>query len=265
MTVVRHSGLFMPPRGQRPSPPEPPPPQNGLLRGLTAYWKFDAGLQDSIGDFDLTGVDLPGLANGVIGQSRTFNGSSQYVWRPAPAGDLATGDISYTGQIWVYLYSKSNSTGTNQTIWSRYDWDSGISFFPEFLLLYNPSTDRFTFYWYYEPDTQTFSVEASNFGSPSLNTWHLIHFWADRALQQVGLSVNAGMPNILPTLTRTPVVRQGTGTWFGAMFIRATPTLNWWLNGRLDEAGFWRNRVLTADERQLLYNNGDGLPLSVFD
>lgn len=263
----------MPPGGTKPGPPEPPePPGNDLLRDLVGYWKFDAvsGPEPSaIGDLEFEAVNNPGSANGIIVRSRTFSGtpfpgSAEYLRREAPpAGVLATGPVSYTLQAWVYLTTKA--TGANQAIWSRYDYD-GITYFPEYVLLYDVAADQFAMNWYYEPGSNVIRVMASNFGSPPLNTWCLIHFWVDYPALQLGISVNAGTPNFA-TAIPTPIARQNTETLWGILYSRGSSptTIVWRLAGRLDEFAFWKGRVLTQADRSMLWNDGDGLPFEAFE
>lgn len=240
-------------------------PTNDLLRDLVGYWKMDSifGPESSAtGDLEFEPTNSPGAAEGILGTSRTFNGSTenpQFFVRLAPEEALTTGPVSYTLQAWVYLTNKDS--GAFQSIWARYDYLLG-TYYPEYIFYYQPGQDRLVFNWYYEPGTEAVVVAANNFGSPPLNTWLLVHIWVDYPVE-IGISVNAGPPNVAAVIP-APVARPETWTWWGAMFNRTSGTVVSPFAGRLDELAFWKYRALTPDDRSKLWNNGNGLPFEAF-
>jgi hypothetical protein len=88
----------------------------------------------------------------------------------------------------------------------------------------------------------------------SPNTWYFFVAWHDSVNNQTGIQLDAASPTMISYSggvqdTPTQFVLGGRSDAGAAAF----------LNGRLDEVGFWK-RVLTASERGALYNNGAGRP-----
>jgi hypothetical protein len=241
------------------------PAANSLRAGLVSYWKCDEPLAsdpmiDAHGSNNLAAVNNPNAFPapfGIINGTRTLSLLQDMYFIRADNGSnsLSVGNTSYTLQAWVFIADKSQ----NGAIWSRYDYISpGGGIYPEFVLFYDSTIDRFHWYTYNSAVENTDTI-AYNFGSPPVNTWLLVHAWVDRTIDQCGISVNAGQPNVTngngPLTPRTNInTRIGRLDSAGA----------WPLNARLDEYAFWK-RMLTQPERTMLYNSGAGFPYGDFE
>lgn len=220
-----------------------------LNSGLIAYWKLDEASGNAT-DSETTGTaqDLTDNATvtsaaGKIGTARQFTSASSEWLSRTDGADLSTGNIDYTVAAWVYLDTK----GAVRDIIGK--WNSVGQ--REYILLYNNTGDRFEFFVSGNGTSgQVTVVGASTFGSPSTATWYLVIAWHDSVNDQIGISVDAGAAD---TAAHTTGSFDSTTT-FGIGY-RAEGTS--YMNGRIDEAGFWK-KVLTSGERTELYNGGSG-------
>jgi hypothetical protein len=87
--------------------------------------------------------------------------------------------------------------------------------------------------------------------------WVHIIAWYTLSDQKMRIRINDTTTSVS---TMTAPLVQGTAEF--SMGIGGDNNNNW-LNGRIDEAGFWK-RILTADEMTKLYNNGSGWPFVNF-
>lgn len=97
-----------------------------LTSGTYAYWPFDTGTGTQAYDMstnadDATLVGAPGWATGIVGQSVTLNGTSQY----AASSQQVAGPAAFTSEIWFKSTSSSGgylmgfgdaSTGASTTL-----------------------------------------------------------------------------------------------------------------------------------------------------
>jgi hypothetical protein len=223
-----------------------------LLTNLISYWKLDEASGNAIdarGTQDLTAVNSPGSAAGKIATCRSFDFASSRRFSRAKTAELAVGDIDFTLQAWVQVKSVP---GLNNAILARWTLDFNNR---SFILMYH-SSGVFRFLLSSNGSGPSLTRDASTFGSASLNTWYLVHAWHDSINNQVGISVNAGTPDIS---SYSAGVFNDNGNWQLGAFNNG----NHW-DGLIDEAGFWK-RVLTSSERAALYNSGNGLSYDNFD
>lgn len=96
-------------------------------------------------------------------------------------------------------------------------------------------------------------VEVSGITS---GVWYHIVFWHDPVADQIGMSINNGTPitSAWSLGITTPITDSTNRLWVGA-YALSTPA--YFTDGIIDELSIW-NSVLTADEREWLYNSGDG-------
>jgi hypothetical protein len=216
-----------------------------IKTGLISYWSLgesSGNAVDSHGSNTLTQSGSPTSATGVVGNCRGFNGSTQLLSLTDNAS-ISTGNINFSLQAWVRFLSKSNY----QIVFAKHNGSTNAG--SEYLLMYDQPSDRLI--WDVRYASGGASVSAANFGSPPINTWFLVHVWHDATNDQIGISVNNGTPN---TVSHTLGVNDSTATFrLGAVGVSPF----WHLNGNLDEVAFWK-KVLTPDERTILYNGGAG-------
>ena len=214
-------------------------PAPALQNKLIAYWQMDEASGNALdvwGTNHLTPTGGVGSAEGRVNTARNFP-SSAYVSRVCGTA-LSPGDINFTFSCWV----KGSTTANNATVLARRD----ATYTDISLHILN---NRFEF-WVEGPP-----CFAGGFVHPGV--WYFVVCWYDAANKQIGISVNNGPPGVLEYL-------YGVSAKPTALFIlgySGVPVLGatggYW-DGEIDEVGFWQ-RLLTAEERTILYNNGAGI------
>jgi hypothetical protein len=226
-----------------------PPGGNILLTGLISYWKMDEASGNALdangGANPLTDNGTVGATTGVINGARSFNGSTQYFNIASNTSlDVASTDFSFT--CWVKL----TSTASLQALVSKRD----IGGAGQFVLYYDNSVSRFDFFIY---NGGFLSVAANTFGAPSTATWYFVAIVVDDTAKTFKISVNGGTQD---SNTYTGSIPSRTDAFkIGAE--QATPAA--FANGAIDEVGFWKRKLTTAEITQL-YNSGSGYAYSNF-
>jgi RHS repeat-associated protein len=210
---------------------------------LVSWWSLDEmqGVRaDLHGSNSLTDSNNVGSTTmGVVAGAASFNRSAYQSLSHSDNTDFATGNTPFTIALWVNL---SNKTYHNVLI-SK----SGTGNL-EYQVYYNYSADRFEFRVSSDGNNWTSNVRANNFGSPSTGTWYYIIAWHDPDADTLNIQVNDSVVN---TIAYSSGIRNGNG----AFTLGYDGGNN--LMGYLDEVAYWK-RVLTATERNWLYNNGEG-------
>lgn len=218
-----------------------------LIDNLISYWKLDeasGSALDAHGSHNLAELGgTMGAVTGKISGARDFEADDTESFRVANHADLQGGDTDFTIQAWV----KVESTGASRRIIAKWEGGGVLEY-----LLELASVNQFRFF-VSNNGSASVSVTATNFGTPSLDTWYLIHAWHDSVNNEIGISVNAGTPNT--TSHSTGVFAGTSGFNIGGSGSGAGSGNGF--DGAIDEAGFWR-KVLTSDERTALYNGGNG-------
>jgi hypothetical protein len=82
--------------------------------------------------------------------------------------------------------------------------------------------------------------------------WYHIICWHDSVNNVIGISINDGTPD---------TAAHSTGSFDSTtdFVLGCAADLVGFLNGSIDEVGFWKGRVLGSAERSELYNGGLGL------
>ena len=216
-----------------------------LNNGLVAFWKLDeaSGTRyDAVGSNHLTDVNTVGQADGKIGKAALFVAANDEYLSIADNADLSMGDIDFTVALWLYLDNKDDN---------RYPIGKRSSTSFEYHLAFPVVTDRLRFYVSSDGTIDGLSsVYADSFGSPPTTTWMLVIMWHSADDNKIYIRVNNG-----------PIdsADHSGGVWDGnAQFRLGTLELSVeYLDGRMDAVGIWK-RLLTADEQDELWDNGDG-------
>lgn len=215
-----------------------------LRRGLISYWKLEeaSGTRvDSYGTNDLTDNNTVTQAEGKLGQAAQFTRANSEYLSIADNASLSTGDIDFTMAVWVS--PDSLGTGFDRNILSKVlTWATDI----EFRLAQ------------YRDDTWQFIVgdasgnNSGNAGGDAVvvSSWALLVAWHDSVNNVVGLQVNNAAP-------RTVSYSLGGHDSTAAFQLGFGEGADQYYDGRIDAVGFWK-RMLTAEERSLLYNHGRG-------
>lgn len=231
-------------------------PVQALKRGLIAYWPLGTGAALDLTSSVNNGLETYLLTNNAtvasaVGPSSNLRGGAQfnvagsrYLSRTDSA-NLSVPRTGFTVAAWVYLDSKPV---TSMAIAGKFDLLGQA----EFLLQWNVSSDRLTLIT--SNDGTTLQLAQAGIGSPSLATWYYVVAWYEGS--SIYIQANNGAVSSVggPAAGVFDSTSPFTIGAFGA-----TPAQFW--DGRLAHVGLWR-RVLTADERRWLYNNGNGFDLA---
>ena len=226
-----------------------------LLTNLVSYWKLDEASGDAIdahGSNDLTDVNGVGTGTGIINGARDFERDSLQYLTIASNSDLSIASISvdYEFSCWVNL--ETNSTN-KQIITKRTTQLVGASL--EYMLRIDGGTP--VVYW---GDPVNFNSVGDATGALSTGTWYFFTFGYTTATSRFFITRNAAAETFSVVTTNQQVAGSNPfgigGNNFG--------TANEDMDGLIDEVGFWKGRILTADERTELYNGGAGLSYDNF-
>lgn len=229
------------------------PSGNGLLSDLISYWKMDEASGNAIdaqGANDLTASGSPpGTGTGIILGARTFFAGGAQQFTHTDNADFSMGDVAFTFSVWVNLDLKDATRG----ILGK--WVAAGSQ-REYTLRYVTGSDVFTFF-VSSNGTAIASVSVSASGV-STGTWHLLIVHHDPVANEIGIQLDNGT---IQTASHTTGVFNGTSAFTLGGSDGGAASL---FDGLLDEVGFWKGIVLTADQRSELYNSGSGLSYDDF-
>lgn len=228
----------------------------GLQNNLSAFWSLEEASGNAADDTananTLTQTNNPVSTTGVVGNARAFVRASSQSLTRASTASLQTGNIDYSFSFWVKLTSKPASADGMIFL----NKGSQVNNQVEYQIFWDQPTDRIKFEVYDGNTTQRGSVAANNLGSPATATWYNIVCWHSAGGAQIGIVVNNGTANTVATSGAT-----------GSNAQQFTMAVNWtfpgssngFLDGVIDQCGFWQNRVLNSTDISNLYNGGAGL------
>ena len=215
-----------------------------LVTSLTAHWDLDeaSGTRvDAKGANDLTDNNTVTQATGIVSNAAQFTSATTEYLSLADNAALSTGDIDYTFAAWVYLDTIAGDTGIvnkHNTLNQK-----------EYMM----TTTTTQFRWFVSNDgTAESNVLASTFGNLSTATWYFVVVYHDSVNNLIGISVNNGA---FDTTAHSTGSFDSTSPFELGRRDDAGATV--YLNGRMDETGFWK-KMLTSQELTDLYNGGSG-------
>lgn len=103
-------------------------------------------------------------------------------------------------------------------------------------------------------DSRRYTVQLKWNGTPTTGTWYFIVGWHDPNANTLNIQVNNGTPT---TRSHSYGIYDGSLSSTRQIKIGALVGYYQYMDGLMDEVSVWK-RVLTADERTWLYNNGNG-------
>jgi len=219
---------------------------NGLLTGLESYYKLDessGALVDSHNSYNTTTENaLIYGSTGIINDAIEFNGSTSYYYYPSGLRDLLTGN--FTISFWGYLDALPGSDAFFVNDWSG----AGRNFYIRVLstgVLQATSGDGGV-----NQDGNVDSVTTL-----STTTWY--HIAVVRDGTNVKMYIDGSYEN------------DATGTYTGGSTSNSlasgkfSPISAGYLDGKMDEIGFW-SRELDSTDITNLYNSGSGLAYGDF-
>jgi hypothetical protein len=227
----------------------PAPVSAQLTTSLTSFWELGEASgtrSDSHGTNHLTDNNTVTQAAGKVGSAAQLTRASSEYLSIADNASLSVGDISFTWAGWVYL----DAAATND--WNYIIGKEGASSsVTDYGLRYitADSTNRFQFFI---GGSDYSIISANNFGAASTATWYFIVAWHDTGDDTINIQVNNGTAN---STARTAAPVDGTSALHVGGWGSVGPGRYW--NGRIDQLGFWK-RTLTTAEKTWLYNSGSG-------
>jgi hypothetical protein len=230
------------------------PAGSTLLTSLIAHYTLNEASgtrNDSHSANHLSAVNTPTSNPGKIGDAVQLTKTDNDYLTLADNADMSTGNINFSGIVWVYLDSKPASL---MVIASK---DGVTTTTREWLLYWDNTVDRFKFQTGRSGSTTTDPVTATTFGAPSLSTWYMIAFGHNADTGQVWISVNDGAVDYASRTTGPP---DGNSA-FRIGELGNTAGLCW--NGRIDLFSFYKKN-LTAPEVTQHYAGGGGLAYTSF-
>ncbi|MBI3241432.1 MAG: LamG domain-containing protein [Chloroflexi bacterium] len=221
-----------------------------LREGLMAYWKLDEANNirfDSVNDQtpanNLNDFNTVGQAIGKVGNaSQFFATNSEYLSVPDNA-DLSTGNINFTITGWIKLDSINYGVAVADPFVSKRSWPTN-----EYQVDYYSYAQQFVFHVW---NTDGSVKEASVNLSASVGVWYFFVAWRDATDSTVHLSIDNGPPISSASSDLTPLDSTSP-------FMIGYGSVGPYLNGVIDEVGFWK-RVLNEAERTALYNCNTGI------
>ena len=220
---------------------------SNLRASLQAYWTMEeasgarrdqSGNGLHLGDRG-TGAN-PVAAAGQVGSAVSLVRANSQSLDIASVPELQSGPINFTLSTWVYI-----TTAVSEAPFICKGSDSAAANY-EYYLFYDPTSDRCGLQ--ISNGTSELSLRANTYGAVPTATWLHLVGWHDSANGLLGISVN-------DTADTTAWTSGGNATNTFFHVGRQPPTR--YLDGRIDETGFWK-RTLTAAERTNLYRSGSG-------
>ena len=226
-----------------------------LTGSLVSLWHLDdasGNATDSWGSNAATANASPGSTTGKLSNCRTFSsGSSQY-FSVASNASLLTGNIDFTFAGWFYLTSVPSNNDAYSLL--AKDTDSPANSRDYTIDFYrndgSPTSGGFRFY--INGGGAAPLVKTGYSGYSTTGQWYHLIAWHDAAADTLNIEVNG---TLFSAGTSGTVPQTGSGQFrIGA---RQYSGFQNYFNGRIDEVGFWKRKLTTA-ERSYLFNSGDG-------
>jgi hypothetical protein len=226
-----------------------------LLDNLISYWTLDessAGVgavtrNDSHSSNHLTDTNTVASATGIISSGASFVAANSERLSIASNGSLQTGDIDFTIAFWgnwsvlptanIGVIGKSAGVGSTGNI----EW------------YIRGSTGSKIRFGVSDGTTLTLLSTTPTF---STGTWYFVVAWHDAINNTINIQIDDGTVD-------SQSYSGGVQTTSSALWMGGTGVASQYTDAILDEAGFWK-RVLTSAERTQLYNSGLGKTYPAF-
>jgi len=218
------------------TPAQPARADSSLLTNLVAYWTLDEAngtRADDVGANDLADTGGVEQDTGKIGQAASFPSATKYL-SIADNADLSTGDVGFTVAGWAYPTNLSGAQA--KMIASKWNATEEYTLY----LTNGGSTGNAVFHY---------GSSAVTGATVSLDAWYFVVGWYDPGLDRVYVQVNNG--TIADVATTAP--SDGSSSFMLGSLDGSVGQFF----GRIDSVGVWK-RMLTSDERMMLYNAGVG-------
>lgn len=218
-----------------------------LTDNLVSYWSLEEASStrnDAFATNHLSDHNTVSQVTGKVANAAGFaSASSQYL--SVASADFHTGDIDFTFAGWFYFTSLPGG-GAYMDILAK----QGNSGDREYLIEYDGGANRLI--WYVRNPANSAWGTVTWSSAFSTGTWYFVVVWHDSVNNVLGIQVNNG--TAVTAAWSSGVNASGTAPFM----LGGLGNLGFWfLNGRIDEVGFWK-RTLTPTEKTFLYNSGAG-------
>lgn len=228
---------------------------SSLEDNIEAFWRFEevtgATREDETSNnVDLSDTGVVTTAAGLLGDSASMNGSTQYL-ESGSTGDFnlgANADFMFAG--WFRLDNKS----ADQVLASK--WQDGAR--RGWRVFYDQAADRFKFDVSDDGTTTGATATADEFGSPSTATWYFIVAEHDGVNDEIRISVNRGEKDVT---AHSLGVNQALEEFRLGADTNGSDTATNFLAGDVDAAGVY-SEILSDEQLGWLYNAGSGIEAS---
>lgn len=227
---------------------------SSLNSGLIAYWKLEetsgtrVDSEPTVPAHNLTDNNTVTSTTGIISTAALFTSVNNESLSEADSTDISVADIDFSCVAWV----KFTTVAASQDIVSHY---SATGNQRSWVMRYNASTGKGSFI-VSNNGTATVTLEATAFGNLTTATWYMIFVSHDSVNNLLIISIN---DSTRATVSHTTGVFDSSAAFrIGENAGGGNP-----VNGAVDEVGFWK-RVLTTAEVTELYNSGAGKTCCAF-
>ena len=218
---------------------------NPGITDLLAYWRMEeaSGVRaDSHGSYDCTFVyNNPGFGVGRQGNALDLDGINQGLGIGDSPGISMGGDVSFCIGLW---FKASNITSNIRLMGKWSDTDV-----KEYTIAVYSS--RINFYVRDGANLNSHYVTADNFGDLSNDTWYFVYAYYDADSNIMGVGVN-------DVFNSGAGPTDGVFDGWGQFWVGRGHTAGYYLEGLIDEAFIYKERLLGTAERTWMYNSGSG-------
>jgi hypothetical protein len=222
-----------------------------IIDKITSHWSLEeaSGTRvDDIADNDLTDTNTVTQAAGKVGNAALLTSANSKRLTSADKDVLSVGDQNATWFGWAMMNSKPGVT-----VFIASKWQSVSANQREYNFGWQVTTDRFIAQMSADGVSGTTIVVANSLGAPSTGVWYFIVVTYDSVNDLLGIQINNGT---VDTTAHSGGGFNGTGLFGLGALMSTTPGNHW--DGRLDQWGYCRGWLLSAEERTWLYNNNNG-------
>lgn len=231
----------------------------GLATGLDMYWPGELSISGALADVHnaaqhLTRQNSVPVAAGKVGNALDLTAASSHYASRADGTHVSVGDIDFTIAFLARLDTKPASQ-----MWAIGKYN-GVGNQREYGAFWNNTNDRMGFIVSPDGNSTTTVVYAASQGALSTAAWYLVVIWHDSSLNTINIvcvpadhgaivngDINSTAHNggVFNGTQEFDLGRQNSGS--GA----------YW-DGMTDEVAFWKNRLLSLADLNVLFNGGNG-------
>ena len=235
-----------------------------LTDNLEIFWSLDESSGTRLDSFtndgadDLTSVNSVTDSTAIKGRSANFLKSNQMHLETADNStfDHDNPERNMSMAFWVSF----KDTTANMTIAGQYNTESANR---SHRVSYVQGTDviRWLINGGGGGSSDNVTVDATNFGSPGLETWIFVYVFYDRthgSNGRIGISINNGTENTVSQFLTSLGIRLVTTPFRLGAEGRPSETEINWLDGNIDNFCYFKRRLMPYEITDL-YNSGRGL------